>query len=374
MERDKLERGKEEWFATEVSLPNWGLEPSRDCNHVSHSELERMFGKRQMQKGYFYPNAKSSRVRERIDQLFPAIYQCPNMPKTQCISESFARAIVSEVCHGHPMNWAQYAEERWRAKKSGKNKISTVIKYGVQVTKDSYYGLVKARFEADLAKSELQHSEVEADHSDRQIFISTLMSMPKNPAVGTKAKRIKESISRLQGKLQASETALNNIVDSGEYLIERRKEEDRIVNLKYRLKKKEIALIDTKGEISEAMEELKRLEAIMEDLQDKSDRLRDKLRKMADRIHIPFTLRASQDIQDLNSGRNSFQLTVKPCALCESNFPQMDILLASCQCPYHPWCLVMQCWLADQCAHRECCEKFAENWKKSLGLDKMPGT
>ncbi|KAG0631976.1 hypothetical protein M758_1G295500 [Ceratodon purpureus] len=370
MEREKQERN-EEWFASEVCLPNWGLDPSRDCNHVEDSELERMFGERQMQKGYFYPNAKSTRVRKRVDELFCAVYQCSVMPKHQCISESFARAIVSEVCHGYPLNWAQYAEERWRARKSGKKKDTPVIKYGAEEMKDSYYGLVKARFETELAKLELLHSEVEADYSDRHIFISSLMSKPRNPACGAEADQVKKIISRLRKKLHASEDALKNLGDSEDEQ-EKKRAQDRIVLLKYRLKKKEIALKDTKGEIIEAMEELKRLEAVMKDLQDKSDRLRVKLKKMTKLLSFPLTLHTSYHIEGDQSGRSTFQVKVNKCALCDSTFTRMDIIVAPCHCTYHPWCVVMQCMLAEECADRECREQFTENWKKSLGLDKLP--
>lgn len=130
-----MERGKEPWFALEVSLPNWGLDPSRDCNHVQNYELVRMFGERQKKKGYNYLGAKSDRVKQRVEELYHAIYQCSKMPKNECISESLARAIVSEVCYGHPMNWAQYASERWRVKRNGKKEA--VIKYGGKESKNS---------------------------------------------------------------------------------------------------------------------------------------------------------------------------------------------------------------------------------------------
>ncbi|KAG0561554.1 hypothetical protein KC19_9G072800 [Ceratodon purpureus] len=170
------------------------------------------------------------------------------MPKNECISETLARAIMSEVCHGHPMNWAQYASERWRVKRNRKKKES-MIKYGGKESKNSYYQLVKAKVEGELAKSELQHSEIDAEYSDRHVFISMLMSSPKNPASGAEEERIKIWISRLRGQLQVSEGNLKNIVESAQDVEENIKEEDKIVNLKYRIKGNEIAFIGTKGEI-----------------------------------------------------------------------------------------------------------------------------
>ncbi|KAG0553898.1 hypothetical protein KC19_12G047800 [Ceratodon purpureus] len=120
------------------------------------------------------------------------------------------------------------------------------------------------------------------------------------------------------------------------------------------------------------MEELKRLQSVMEDLQLKSDRLKEKLEKIAKLLPIPLTLHTSHHIQGDPTGRSSFQIKVNHCALCESSFTQMDILVAPCHCTYHLWCVVMQSMLADECANSECKETFTESWKKSLGLDKLP--
>ena len=45
------EIGIEEWFATIVKLPCTGLDPSRDCNHVSNEEITTMFGEKLKYKG-----------------------------------------------------------------------------------------------------------------------------------------------------------------------------------------------------------------------------------------------------------------------------------------------------------------------------------
>ena len=104
MSRRRLERGREAWFASEAHLPNNGLDPTRDCNHVSNEELQFMFGSKEKNKGYVYTAAKIHRLRERVVELYPAIWQCHSPPEGNFIPESFARALISEVCHLHPMN------------------------------------------------------------------------------------------------------------------------------------------------------------------------------------------------------------------------------------------------------------------------------
>ena len=57
--------------------------------------------------------------------------------------------------------------------------------------KRSYYQLAKAKVEREIAKSKVEYSEVEAEYNNRHVFVSTLLSSPKNPAIGAEDKRIK---------------------------------------------------------------------------------------------------------------------------------------------------------------------------------------
>ena len=150
----------------------------------------------------------------------------------------------------------------------------------------------------------------------------------------------------------------DDVEDKKQHMEERISGEEQIMKLKYKIKRKEIALINTKGEIFEAMKELQRLQSVMEDLQEKHDQQRGKLGKMAERLCIPIGLRPSQHIEEHQLGRSRFLVTIKPCALCGADFPQMDVIVASYQCTYHPSQVVMQNMINDQCAKKKCQMKF----------------
>jgi hypothetical protein len=62
-----------------------------------------------------------------------------------------------------------------------------------------------------------------------------------------------------------------------------------------------------------------------------------------------------------------------PCALCDSPFPNKDVVLAPCMCLYHPWCIVMQNWVSKSCAKEDCRRIFGEAWQRSYGLFYIQG-
>ena len=49
---DSLVHGSEAWFAKVVGLPNWGLDPRKDVNHVSNKDLLVLFEDKVSHKGY----------------------------------------------------------------------------------------------------------------------------------------------------------------------------------------------------------------------------------------------------------------------------------------------------------------------------------
>ena len=61
------------------------------------------------------------------------------------------------------------------------------------------------------------------------------------------------------------------------------------------------------------------------------------------------------------------------CALCGHGFPAKDVVMESCGCNYHPWCIVTQTWLSKNCANQDCDKVFTEEWRASLGVFNRDG-
>jgi hypothetical protein len=113
---NELKKRKEVWFQVEAGLPRGGLDPEKDTSHVSDEELIKVFGRKVPNRGYLYKDTMVVKVTMQAEELYMPIYQTDCLPE-HYISESFTRALVSEICHLMPMNWARYAEGVWAQKK-----------------------------------------------------------------------------------------------------------------------------------------------------------------------------------------------------------------------------------------------------------------
>ena len=51
---------------------------------------------------------------------------------------------------------------------------------------------------------------------------------------------------------------------------------------------------------------------------------------------------------------NDTEEFVYKCALCNTGFPSRDVVMASCGCYYHPWCIVTQTWHSTTCFNESC--------------------
>ena len=66
--------GSEAWFAEVVGLPNWGLDPRKDVNHVSNKDLLVLFEDKVSHKEYSWNQCKSSSVKKRMEELYKPLF------------------------------------------------------------------------------------------------------------------------------------------------------------------------------------------------------------------------------------------------------------------------------------------------------------
>lgn len=60
-------------------------------------------------------------------------------------------------------------------------------------------------------------------------------------------------------------------------------------------------------------------------------------------------------------------ITVSRCSLCTFEFPEFDIVVASCQHLYHPWCALVVFSKGAKCVDPKCNEIANPIWQKSFG-------
>jgi hypothetical protein len=61
-----------------------------------------------------------------------------------------------------------------------------------------------------------------------------------------------------------------------------------------------------------------------------------------------------------NNSTKSLCLNLHPYLICNLMFHYCDIVMASCQCVYHSWCLNFQLQLSTSCARKTCGKTFNE--------------
>lgn len=60
-------------------------------------------------------------------------------------------------------------------------------------------------------------------------------------------------------------------------------------------------------------------------------------------------------------------ILVSSCSLCAFEFPEFDVVVASCQHLYHPWCALVVFSKGAKCVEPKCNEIANPKWQKSFG-------
>ena len=390
MSQRRLERGKEPWFAVEARLPNSGLDPSRDCNHVTNEELHFMFGNREKHRGYVYTAAKSERLKERVQELYPAIWQCQSIPEGNFIPESFARALISEVCHLHPMNWAAYAADRWRGKKV-EEAHGPVITYSCKCPFKPFLDVVVERLDREIEAARIEYEQFSVAHNEEFRCKVENRSSVQNALSEADKDKYQFEIHCLYELLDKSKQLLEKIQGmkhlyfrSGDEVLiakfkaEVKRESDEVIGYSSRIRILEDQLNVTERALTVAMDEELRLNRLKSQHLSKFQELMAVKQKLLDRSNFPLFRApgAAIEVLDFDPDHKSYvqNISISTCALCKIGFPNLDIVIAPCLCTYHPWCVVMQNWIQDTCANSNCKKEFPTVWKRSFGLLHIPGT
>ena len=106
-----------------------------------------MFGERKHNEGYYYTAAKSEKV-ERC--VIESVYQEAHLPHDAYTRESFARAIVLEICHKNQMNWEQYVEDMWNRKKKNFDREGPTQYYKTIEDGDTFEVILKKRLPMEM--------------------------------------------------------------------------------------------------------------------------------------------------------------------------------------------------------------------------------
>ena len=74
-----------------------------------------------------------------------------------------------------------------------------------------------------------------------------------------------------------------------------------------------------------------------------------------------------------NGDWDKAETAMKPCSLCGKCFPKLDVVMESCGCLYHPWCILTQCWINRSCGNQSYKKEFTTASMQSMGLVNIDG-
>ena len=95
--------------------------------------------------------------------------------------------------------------------------------------------------------------------------------------------------------------------------------------------------LEAVGTLNKEMKELKELRQVkMTSIKNLSSRTR------RPKSFIPSPIVGDSVDGDWDQIRNE----LKPCSLCGKCFPKFDVVMDSCGCLYHPWCILTQSWIS----------------------------
>ena len=211
----------------------------------------------------------------------------------------------------------------------------------------------------------------------------------KSPEASTKqSKALEDQIRKLKGKATMEEdnrchfqNMLNHFTIEDPYEERREKFTLKVSHCENQILKlrEEIERLDTlhhqgNHRLLNALDVVCTLNKEIKDLKDARKVIMRSIQNLTNRTRWPRSFTPSSIVGDIANGDlDHDQIELKPCSLCGKSFPKLDVVMGSCGCLYHPWCILTQCWISRRCENERCKNNFTSVWMKSIGLANIDG-
>ena len=273
------------------------------------------------------------------------------------------------------------ASTKWRAK-TRPARIYRYTKGGNQLT---YKKVILQNLQFD--KDEINEEIVELEEK-RDLLTKSVQDIRQLPKVLLKADRMTEietDLKRLRKKLQRTKVDLKHSKkmakftatdpecneESKEWLQRVTTNKEKIQSLISKIE--ELSEINQKEnpEVLNALAAVKEVKTRLAHAQGRLGQIQSLYEVHSRSMRRPQTFSPSCILWNLQNDDEDGNM--KPCALCGRGFPNRDIVMASCGCHYHLWCIATQTWNSDLCSDSACQEEFAASWRRSMGLHHIQG-
>ena len=207
--------------------------------------------------------------------------------------------------------------------------------------------------------------------SDR---VEDIRNSPEVIASAQRSRALEDEMRKMKSKVSMEELDQHHSRLILKYYIEDDPDEEKVVE--YTLK-----LANNESKLAQLHEQISRLDTLHREMNsrllialdavgnlNKDRKEARKIKKKAiqtltNPLRLPNSLHPSTIIGDIPNGVwDEAKTAKKPCSLCGKCFPKLDVVMGSCGCLYHPWCILTQCWISQSCGNQSCKKEFTATW------------
>ena len=159
-----------------------------------------------------------------------------------------------------------------------------------------------------------------------------------------------------------------------EYTLKSANNDSKLVQLKEQISKLDSLHRESSSKLLNALDAVGNLNREIKDCKEARKIKKKVIQTLTNPFRRPTSLHPSTIIGDIPNGDwDEAETAKKPCSLCGKCFPKLDMVMGSCGCLYHPWCILTQCWISRSCRNQSCKKEFIATWMQSMELVNIGG-
>ena len=238
---------------------------------------------------------------------------------------------------------------------------------------------------ADGIEEQLGHLEEERERLRNQLKNSR--SSPEDAEKAGKQKEVESQVKNLNTQLRSAKFSLKTnrkmasfmatdpscTQECGEWNQCVARDVEHIVALRKQINDLKEITLHSNSDLISTKAALRSVKIRILDAKGRAAAVRDLSEVYGKRTRQPQSISPSYIVGDMTDPNDSEEF-VQKCALCNTDFPIRDVVMASCGCYYHPWCIVTQAWHSKTCFDEFCAREFTNVWRRSMGLFYFEGT
>ena len=252
----------------------------------------------------------------------------------------------------------------------------------------TYKAVVLERIASELTAIESELTTLELERKQASDRVEDIRSSPEAIASAHKSRTLEDEMKKIKSKVTMEELDQHHSRMMLKYYVEDDPDEEKVAEYTLKISNNDCKLAQLRDQVSK-LDSLHResnsrllnaLDAVgnlNKEIKDRKEARKIKMKviqTLSNPSRRPTSLHPSTIIGEIPNGDwDEAEITKKPCSLCGKGFPKLDVIMGSCGCLYHPWCILTQCWISRIYGNQSYKKEFTEAWMESMGLINIGG-